>query len=88
MYRPRIRFSQFRLSFSSSRGLENEFRRIILSVVAAVACGNVIKENSSLKHNERRKLCKKWLLEKQKFSHIYLLTELKFENKIGLIIYV
>jgi hypothetical protein len=57
------------------------FDELLLSAVAVVVCANVIKENNSLKCNEGRKWCKNWLLERQKFSHINLLTELKFEKK-------
>jgi hypothetical protein len=53
---------------------------LLLSAVAVMACANVIKKNNSLKR-KRRKWCKNWLLERQKFSHINLLTELKFEKQ-------
>jgi hypothetical protein len=61
---------------------------LLLDAVAVVVCANVIKESHSFKRNKRRKWCKNWLLERQNFSHINLLAELKLEKKIGLIIYV
>jgi hypothetical protein len=54
---------------------------LLLSAVAVVVCASVIKENNSLKLNKREKWCKNWLLERQKFSHMNLLTELKFEKQ-------
>jgi hypothetical protein len=51
------------------------------SALAVVVCANVIKENNSLKCNKRQKWCRNWLWERQKFSHINLLIELKFEKQ-------